>query len=452
MDDKHWSTSGRKPLHYVLQWTTVPGADLQWQIVSKDQNNTLIRGLSAGVRYNVSLYAVTSRGVSAPSSRLVYSKEQKPASGPNLSVLVHKARRIWIQWDELPVDKQKGFITHYTIYLQMLDSSNTKLSVTVPGTGPRTKWLDCPEGVLAVQLSASTSAGEGQPGNRICSQPEYPTAGLLLVTVFIITLFLTIIANLMNWSCVRKRIKQKCISWGPAWLDENLPKLGNSNAIRLLKEFGSEPSFTSTLDDPPLSPISFISHEERDDVYPTIHVESSQVTLEGPTVDTPLLMSVTGTMLIDSQPEHVGYKPQIATLTLQQEEVNETEEERRDIPSSLDEDSCMLEGLLGGFLPRVEVEFTDPPPELNLSSFGSLLWPQTPEISVLNEGFLLGRRETENIVEADLPTLDLQQGEIMTPDTSDTCLSHYTEEVTLTGGYFPQAAAVSSPPRCDTQR
>lgn len=52
----------------------------------------------------------------------------EPVCGPNVSVLVHEARRIQIQWDELPVDKQKGFITNYTIYLQMLDFSNTQLS------------------------------------------------------------------------------------------------------------------------------------------------------------------------------------------------------------------------------------------------------------------------------------------------------------------------------------
>ncbi|KAI4829400.1 hypothetical protein KUCAC02_023442 [Chaenocephalus aceratus] len=445
-DDKHWSTSD--PLHHVVQWTTVPGAQMKWQRVSKDQNNTLITGLRAGVRYNVSLYAVTSRGVSAPSSRLVYSKEQKPVSGPNLSVLVHESRRVHIQWDELPVDQQRGFITHYTVYLQTLYSSNTKLSVTVSGSGPRILWLDCPEGALAVQLSASTSAGEGQPGNRIFSQPESPAAGLVIGIVFVITLFLAIVANLMCWSCVRKRIKQKCISWGPAWLDENLPKLGNSNAIRLLKEFGSEPSFSSTQDDPPLSAISFISHEERDDVYPTIHVESSQDTSGEPTEDTPLLMSDRGTMLFDSQQEH-GYKPQISTLTPQQEEVKETEEEKRAIPSSLDEDSCVFEGLLGGFLSRVEVEPTDPPLELNLSSVGALLWPKTPEkTNVLNEGFLLGRGGTENNVEGE-STLDLQESE-MTPHTTDTCLSQSTDEITLTGGYFPQGAAVSSPARCDT--
>ncbi|XP_029285738.1 interleukin-23 receptor [Cottoperca gobio] len=436
----HWSTSGGEPLHCVLQWTSVPVAELQWQKVTKDQNNTFITGLTAGVRYNISLYAVTTRGVSAPSSSLVYSKEQKPVSGPNLSVLVHQARRIRIQWDELPVVKQRGFITNYTVYLKVLGSSNTNLSVTVSGSGPREMWLDCPEGALALQLTASTAAGEGQPGLWICSQPGASAAGLVFMTVFIITLFIAIIANLLCWSCVRKRIKQKCISWGPAWLDEKLPKPGNSNAIRLLEQYVSEPTFSSTYSDPPLSPIRLISQEERDDVYPTIHVEVSPFGSGRPTVETPLPMSASGTMLVDSQLEHVSYKPQIVTLAPQGEEVTETEEEQRDAPSSGDEDS-VFGGLLGGFLSRVE---EDPPLGLTLSSVGGLLWPKTPETtSVLNGGFLLERRWTENNVEADSATLDSQQGEIMTPDTVDTCLSQYTVETALTGGYFPQAATVS---------
>lgn len=113
----------------------------------------LISGLSAGVRYKVSLYAVTSAGVSEPSSRLVYSREQskrhthpptirvhflkspshsvllcelEPVSGPSLSVLRREPGRILVQWDRLPVDQQRGFITAYSIYLQTLEFSSTE--------------------------------------------------------------------------------------------------------------------------------------------------------------------------------------------------------------------------------------------------------------------------------------------------------------------------------------
>lgn len=147
-------------------------------------------------------------------------------------------------------------------------------------------------------------------------------------------------------------------------------------------------------------------------------------------------MSDPGTML-----EHVSYKPQIASLAPHEEEAMETEEEQREAPTSEEEDRCSsaFGGLLGGFLSSVEVDFSDTPLGLTLSSVNGLWWPKTPET-------------TRALGTEDCPSLDLQQGEMMTPNTADTCLSQYTLETTLTGGYFPQVAAVSSTTLCDTQR
>ena len=147
-----------------------------------------VTGLFAGERYNVSVYAVTTKGISKPSSLLVYSEEKSklqnmivflitflqtplldhiqllcvyhskplliihndprfvfsgarfstspcvapgPLSGPKVSVVDHKAGRVLIQWEELPVACQRGFITSYTIYVRTLSSSlgehNSKL-------------------------------------------------------------------------------------------------------------------------------------------------------------------------------------------------------------------------------------------------------------------------------------------------------------------------------------
>ncbi|KAF3691117.1 Leukemia inhibitory factor receptor [Channa argus] len=442
---KHWSTSGGDLLHYVIEWTSVPEAEHEWQKLAKDQNSTYISGLTAGVRYNISLYAVTTRGVSAPSSRLMYSKQQKPVSGPKISVLVHEAMRILIVWDELPVNQQRGFITKYTIYIQTLDFSSPELIVTVSGSGPRQMWLDCPEGALALQLTASTSAGEGPRTSLISSRPATPAAGLVIVIVFIVTLFIAIIANLMCWSCVRKRLKQKCKSWGPAWLVENLPKPGNSKAIRLLED-GNEPSFTCTHSDPPLSPISLISWEEREDVYPTIHVEESQLDSGRRTVETPLLTSHSGTMPVDCQLEHVNYKPQFTTLALQEEEA---EAEQKGVSAGVEEGgrSGVFRGLLGGLLSSVDMDFSDSPLGVPLSSVAGLLWPKTSPVS--KRGVLQGRRLTEN--GADSAFLELPQGEI-TPNESETCMSAYTVGTMLHYGYFPQVAAVSSTTLSETQR
>lgn len=217
-----------------------------------------------------------------------------------------------------------------------------------------------------------------------------------------------------------------------------------------LQRDGSEPSFSYTHSDPPLSPISLISWEERDDVYPTIHVEIPQFDSERRTPETPLLKSDCGTMLANSQLEHISYKPQIALLASQGEEVKETEEEQRDISMSMEEDRCstVFGGLLGGLLSSVEVDFSDSPLRPTLSSVGGLSWSKTSP--ALNRGVLPGRRRVENDTEAASLSLRVQQGEITTPDMSGACTSQYTIGTTLPYGYFPQVAADSSTTVCNT--
>uniref|UniRef100_A0A672IEM7 Fibronectin type-III domain-containing protein n=1 Tax=Salarias fasciatus TaxID=181472 RepID=A0A672IEM7_SALFA len=411
--DHHRSALAAELLYYVIEWRSVPAADLQWQKLSKDLHSTSVTGLTAGVRYDISLHAVTSRGVSAPSSRTAYSSEKTPFSGPNMSVLAHENRRILIEWDELPVDQQRGHITKYTIYFQGLDSTNTVLNVTVPVSGPRQTWLDCPSGALVLQMTASTSMGEGPPGKPVSSLP----------TTYAVLIAIT--ANLMCWSCIRERVKQKCISWGPDWFVDNMPNLECSNAIKLLEHDGSEPVFSSIHSETPLSSITVVSQEARDEVYPAIHIEVTQTYgSERPIAETSLLI----------MSDESGYKPQIATLAHQGEETNDKEDKQNDYPESREEDGCafVLGGLRDGFSFGGDVDFSDSPRGLDRSSVTCLLWPTTAETIVLAEQSV-GRESL---------SLDLTQDDIMTPDTTDISSSQQRSETTmLNGGYFPQIAA-----------
>ncbi|XP_043984982.1 interleukin-23 receptor [Gambusia affinis] len=430
-----WPTTVQKGLlYFVVEWESMPAAKLQWKKVLGDINDTTITGLTAGVRYNVSLYAVTTRGVSAPTSTLIYSREQRPLSAPVLHVLTHKARQIQVRWDELPLDQRRGFISKYTVYLQALDSSSTELNVTVSGSGQRQMWLDCPEGTLSLQLTASNSAGEGPLGKRTLSEPPAPAVGLVIVIVFIITISIAIVANLMCWSCVRKRIKQKCIAWGPEWLVDNLPKPGHSNAIRLLEDDRSEPLFSFTDSDPTLSPILVVSQEEReerDEAYPSIHVEElPDGALQA--------KSLTRTILV----EHTGYKPQIAALVPLDGEITDEREEQREDPENAEEDRLLIgfEGFLGGFLSNMDCSNSSH--WATLGSTGDLLWPKTVETSVWKgvclQEITRTQEDTENIVSS----LDLQQDQREDLDSDDTRSSPFSACTFLNGGYFPQAASL----------
>lgn len=182
-------------------------------------------------------------------------------------------------------------------------------------------------------------------------------------------------------------------------------------------------------------------------MYPTFHVEVELATQQRPSVETPLLDTGSGTMLADSDLEHVSYKPQIITSSPLEEEVQEAEEEQRDMPAFGEEDGCL--SVFEDLLSSVEVDFSDSPLGLTLSSVNCLLWPKTPEtISVLNKGILLGR--TGSNVEEDSRSMDSQQAEIMTPDQGGTVSQ--CAETSLTGGYFPQVSAVSINTTCHTQR
>lgn len=427
------STVPRDLLYLVLEWESMPAGRLQWKKVFKDVTDTTITGLIAGVRYNVSLYAVTTRGVTSPASRLIYSREEKPLSAPVLRVLIHEARRILVQWDELPLEQQKGFITKYTIYLQTLDPSIKELSVTVSGSGQRQMWLDCPNGALTLELTASNSAGEGPRGRKMLSvyQPTDPAVRLVIVIVFIIIIFIAIVANLMCWSCVRKRIKQKCIAWGPEWLVDSLPKPGHSNAIRLLEDNRSEPDFSSTYSDPPLSPILVISQEEKDDVYPTIHVEEFHIGSKQADSETVLPMSDTRTV----SAEHTGYKPQIATLI-------PFDEDKRDVPENTDEDKHLAEneGLLRGFWFKMDMDCSD----LSLGSIGDHFHRKNAEMSALKGVCLQETYMKEDDAENSVSFLDMQQDQKQTLDSDDICSSPFSASPVLNSGYFPQMASLST--------
>lgn len=181
-----------------------------------------------------------------------------------------------------------------------------------------------------------------------------------------------------------------------------------------------------------------ISQEQSDEVYPAVHVEVTQAGLGHHTAETPLLVSETGMMLASNQLDHGSYKPQIAALTPQEEDAEETQ---KDAPTNEVEDTSVFEGLLGGLLSSVDVDFSDSPQGPTLTSVSGLLWSKMAETSVLNSGFLQESRATEDGVETDsLSCLDVQQDDMMTPGTTDLTLC--AGETIMNGGYFPQVAAI----------
>ncbi|XP_077440548.1 interleukin-12 receptor subunit beta-2-like [Vanacampus margaritifer] len=355
-------------LYYVLEWTSVPAekSELNWIQVSKDQNNASITGFSEGVRYNISVYDVNSRGVSTPSSILDYSGELKPTAGPSVSVLDHNTTHLLVQWADPAVDEQRGFIKNYTVYLRTPHVHSPEIPVVVAASHHRRKWLKFPRGAVAIQMSASTSAGEGPRGNVFYHRYREPAAGLAMQVLPVLAV-VAVLVQLACWSCVRRRIKAICALWGPDWLVEKLPKPGNSLPIKLLLDTDSETPFSSIDSDPPLSPISFASAEAL--LPPASNVQQATK------AETCFLAEVVMATL-----DH-GYKPQLNDVP------------RGDQPDQDQTDPTGVDSGAGGFGPT-------------LGNLQPSAWPHT-DLSTGNWGGLEGHPpvmdlQAETVVEVSL--------------------------------------------------
>ncbi|XP_076870917.1 interleukin-23 receptor isoform X2 [Brachyhypopomus gauderio] len=167
-----------------------------------------------------------------------------------------------VQWKKIRRDQNSTFIegppscTHYNISLYVESSEG----VSDPTFGQEGTTL--PE-----MMSTSRFASTEHKGH---------TDGMVIGISLMTAVPLIIIVNLIYLKCTKQRIRKECISMGPSWLFGQLPKLEDSNAIKLLKDesCGSDVCWHHVDCDPPLSPIErFSPAVERKDSYPTTHTE-----------------------------------------------------------------------------------------------------------------------------------------------------------------------------------
>ncbi|XP_067086331.1 interleukin-23 receptor [Osmerus mordax] len=404
-----WTEAGARAeagvvlLGYVVEWRSGSGV-LGWQRVSREQRSTSITGLDAGVSYQVSLHAETSRGGCELASSLVYSRQQKPLAGPRARVVSRQAGEVVIAWEELALEEQRGVITHYSIYLRALGALHMD---TVLSRGPRQLRLVCPEVYVSISVSASTSAGEGPPGPLVSSQPPAPAVSVVIWIVSSATFLMVLLVNLLFCRYIRMRVKHTCMTFGPACLVESPPQPDNSNAIKLLLEVQQqeeveqqeevhqqevEQASWSRHSDPVLCLIEEVSQEEREEVYPVIHMEHP---LTRPSRDPGGGTEIRGGPTEGLSPQ-TGYKPQTSTPAPPQEPEGEEEEEAREERQEEERMSAQcwegsvrdLElpgGLLGAWLCDVALGLSASPVQAQTSA-GCPLSPVSPQMTSLFPG------------------------------------------------------------------
>ncbi|XP_036426561.1 interleukin-23 receptor [Colossoma macropomum] len=285
---------------------------LGYELVYKENGVTHTLNLSAAASQytlqlplevtEVNVSVVTSAGNSPPAPvRLIYTG--KPA--PTIYLSQAAGGRIHLAWNSSLLsysntpEQTPGFVVEWKCSPKEMqwkrianDQNSTFFDGTLPCTVYFSLYVESTEGVSDPafgQIRLKDEKTTADSTLNVAISPLVSTPGLavevredvMLIGISLMTAIpIIIILNLLYLKCARQRIRKTCMSVGPSWLFENLPKLGNSNAIKLLQdekcEKWSDLCWQPVDSDPPLSPVEdFSPPVEIKDVYPIVHKDDT---------------------------------------------------------------------------------------------------------------------------------------------------------------------------------
>lgn len=118
---------------YVIEWVSVPNKEIGWQRVFRNVSNVFLKELKPFKRYNVSVNPIyRDRHFDSPGPQYTiqaYLEQGPPLKGPDVNVTATGKTSAQLNWNEIPIDDQQGFLTNYTIFYK---TGNNWQSVGVP--------------------------------------------------------------------------------------------------------------------------------------------------------------------------------------------------------------------------------------------------------------------------------------------------------------------------------
>ncbi|KAM3925140.1 interleukin-27 receptor subunit alpha [Leptodactylus fuscus] len=150
-------------LSYVTEWTEDETMAVHWTRSQEGHETLLLPGdFTPGVPYVISVYVPYNHSCARTFSAEVYSQEEAPTAAPNFTSQVLSEESVLVSWEEIPKQQRRGIISHYTIYVKTTERlenhsvSNESGHKILSGLSSGT--------IHTIWMTASTRAGEGQPG------------------------------------------------------------------------------------------------------------------------------------------------------------------------------------------------------------------------------------------------------------------------------------------------
>lgn len=138
-----WTPPSKSVTKYIIEWCVLSENSPcipDWQQEDATVNRTHLRGsLLESKCYLITVTPVFTTGPGSPESMKAYLKQSAPSKGPTVRTKKVGKNEAVLEWDQLPVDDQNGFIRNYSISYRTsvgketvvhVDSSHTEYTLS----------------------------------------------------------------------------------------------------------------------------------------------------------------------------------------------------------------------------------------------------------------------------------------------------------------------------------
>ncbi|XP_039591744.1 interleukin-23 receptor isoform X2 [Polypterus senegalus] len=403
-------------LWYIIEWHSMD-EQMSWKKVPAGRTSAFAEGYAPGVHYQIYLWAMSLNGECQPAVTEGYSEQQEPTAGPTISATEVTTKSMKVQWEEISVQQQRGFIQNYTLYVRK-GTTGSYLKYLVVDSAVREIRLEGlePGMIYTLYVTASSSAGEGVPGEiKMVKLDDYD---IFFPTVICLTVFssLGILLIFVFQKSIRKRMKL----WAPHCFMEEFPKVENSSVKKLLQNKErtfSNCSWNSIYTDPSVTDV--------EEVTDSTNVETLLNSVISRCTDN---METCITFTVED-----GYKPQITNTDVLVDgpripalaASNDVNEQFSEVKAKLQEECALLSSLLFSGSLEDALQREDVCLFLKEEMGGKNM-----TLDGLCSDSILGACKSE-------PEC-LFQGPTVLPDELTACLQHHKKETQIESSYFPQ--------------
>uniref|UniRef100_A0A2K5IGQ8 Fibronectin type-III domain-containing protein n=1 Tax=Colobus angolensis palliatus TaxID=336983 RepID=A0A2K5IGQ8_COLAP len=226
-----WTTPRESVKKYILEWCVLSDKApciADWQQEDGTVHRTHLRGnLAESKCYLITVTPVYADGPGSPESIKAYLKQAPPSKGPTVRTKKVGKNEAVLEWDQLPVDVQNGFIRNYTIFYRTIIGNETAVNVDSSHTEYTLSSLTS-DTLYMVRMAAYTDEGGKDGPEFTFTTPKFAQGEIEAIVVpvclaFLLTTLLGVLFCFNKRDLIKKHIwpnvpdpsKSHIAQWSP---------------------------------------------------------------------------------------------------------------------------------------------------------------------------------------------------------------------------------------------